>query len=139
MYLNRKGNKATGETFMSFNTLGDYVRTIVNIYSGAELDRKYWLTTREIDFFIALSHHVLIGITNPISEDAVQIYKKHFNPQINKKDISTYLSRICKKKWAVYDVETKVVRINPIIAELDVGEDRMDFKIRLVLEQNEID
>ena len=139
MYLIRKGNKATGESFTSFNELGDYIRTIVYIYSGAELDRKYWLTTREVDFFIALSHHVLIGIRNPISEDAVQIYKKHFNPQINKKDISTYLNRICKKKWAVYDVENKIVKINPIIAELEPGDDRMDFKIRLVLDNNATD
>lgn len=98
------------------------------------MDRDYWLTPRELDFYESMCFHVLHDILSPISEEAIQIYKKHFNPATTKKDISNYVARICKKKWANYDVESKVLTLNPIVAGINLREDRFDFRIRLLLE-----
>ena len=79
MHVDRKETKAIAETYLPFNNLADYISRIITIYSGAEIDRELWLTPREHTFFISTAIHVLNGISNPISEDAIQIYENYFN------------------------------------------------------------
>lgn len=139
MHLDRKANTALAETFTQFNNVRDYIRIIVSIYAAADLDRSVWMTEREQDFFVCTASHVLMGIKDPISKEAVQIYKKHFHPTTKKNNISHYINKIRNKKWIKYDVEKREVELNPILNGVSIHEDRIDFKIRLLLKENEVD
>lgn len=139
MHLSRKNSKAVAESHLPFTSIDSYVRFIVDLYSAVEIKRELWLTEREKDFFVATVIHVLQGCDNPISDEALQIYKDYFYFKTTKSKISDYLNRICKKNWAKYDKKNRVVQIPPIFSGIGPDEDMMDFKLRFSYEADRSD
>lgn len=139
MHLTKKKNKLVAESFKNIIDISAYIRYIVNIYSASEIKRELWLTEREKDFFVATTIHILQGISNPISEDALQIYKKYFHPQNNNRKTSDYLNRLEKKKWVKYDSDEKTVQIPAIFDEMDLNENMVDFNLRFSYNERKID
>lgn len=131
MLLDRRGNIAIAESFVSCRELTQYLESVIDIYSSVEIDEQYWVTKREKEFLIATSINVLKGYTNPISPESLQIYKKYFSPTIKNNNISNYIDKLRKKKWLQYDAEKKEIKLSPILSTVSVEKDRIDFKIRL--------
>lgn len=139
MLLHRTEKKATAETHKQFKNLPLYIRYIVNIYSAAEIKRELWLTEREKDFFVATVIVVLNGITDPISDEAVQIYKNFFYNKTGKAKISDYINRITNKNWAVYDKRYRKITLPSLFYGIDVKEDMIDFILRFAYETDRPD
>ena len=97
-----------------FSSREEYILKLVDIQTTLTVAREYHLTDREKVFFVACVVCVLNGYTNPISIDAIQIYKEIFNFETNKKTISDYITKLTKKKWLLYDKKGKVMTIPPL-------------------------
>lgn len=101
------------------NNLGGLIRILINIYSATEVKRTQWLTEREKDFFIGMIINLVNDFNDPYSNEAIQIYKKYFNPKINKRNISDYLTRISNKNWIEYNKKKKKdIVVNLMFKEL---------------------
>jgi len=135
MHLRRNNSRAVAESHQGFNDIGLYIRVIIDIYSASEVNREYWLTEREKEFYVATVVHITEGIDNPISDEAVQIYKKYFNPTTDKIKISDYLNRCRKKEWLKYDTGNRKVEIPQIFHNIDKNTDVMDFNLRYIYEK----
>lgn len=130
MNFSRIEDKAAADSFKLYSDITRYLRVIVDIYSSSEIDRIYWLTDREKDFFVATVILLSNKETNPTSKEAIQIYKKYFSPAIKKVNINDYINKLKKKGWLKYNKLTKAVEIPAIF--LDIGEesDVIDFNLR---------
>jgi len=137
VYLKRKGGVAQAEATVYTKGIDPYVRYIVSVYSAIRIDRDFWLTRRELDFFVATVTHVYSGILNPISDEALQIYKNLFSKAIEKRQISTYLNILRKKQWLKYDPHKKIVYLPPLIQNISLKGDRVDFSIRILMDLDE--
>lgn len=134
MDLSRRNNIAVGTTSYSCSQIERYLRVIIDIYSSSEIRRDLWLTEREKEFFISTIIHVIQGHVNPISDEAVQIYKKYFNPNTNKVKISDYINRIRKKGWIEYDKRKRVLLIPGLFEGITMDGDVMTFNLRFSYE-----
>lgn len=139
MLISRKNDRASAESNRKVSSLPAYIRRIIDVYSAMEIDRTLWLTDREKDFYVATVVHVVNGITNPISDEALQIYKELFFFQTNKRKIADYINRISKKKWAIYDKKKRHVRVVPIFDNISIDGDLFDFNFRLFYEADRSD
>lgn len=109
----------------------EYIYKVIGVQSALGVSRQNRLTDREHVFLVATVVCVLNGHTNPISEDAIQIYKKVFQNKVNKKNISDYIGKISKKKWILYDKRKKTVKVAPLLEKLDLR--KQDFTLKLEL------
>jgi hypothetical protein len=132
MHLSRNKNKAVADSSKNFDQFDRYVRIIIDVYSSSEVNRDFWLTEREKEFYVSTIIHCSNGFLNPISEEAIQIYKKYFNQSTNKGKISDYINRIRKKGWIKYNKKNKRVDIPKIFHELGVEGDEMTFNLRFI-------
>lgn len=131
MQLKRRNSKAEANVGITFDEVSDYIRVVIDIYSATVIRRELWLTEREKEFFIATVIHVMKGHVNPISDPALQIYKKYFNPATNKVKIADYINRVRKKGWVLYNKRKKVVEIPPIFHKIGESGDQMTFNLTL--------
>lgn len=129
MNLTRQKYKSVAVSSKNFKDLADFIRVIVDIYSSSEVNREYWLTEREKDFFVSTVIHVLNGIDNPISKEALQIYKNNFNPATKNHVISDYINKCRKKGWVKYEPTEKRVEIPPMFYEINVDKDVIEFNL----------
>jgi len=129
MEFSRKGDKAYCESSHEYVDETVYIRKIIDIYSASDIKKKFWLTDREKDFFVSTIVHINLGIDNPISEAAVQIYKKYFNFKISKKVINQYITLIANKKWLKYDKEGRQVKMPGIFYDIKTEHDSFEFKL----------
>lgn len=135
MDLVRKDNTANASSYIRCSSLDLYIRIIIDVYSSSDINRKFWLTDREKEFYIATVIHVIHNYLNPISEEALQIYKKYFNHTTGKAKISDYINKIRKKGWLKYDKRKKVVEIPKIFHGIDADKDFMYFNLGFSYEQ----
>lgn len=130
MNFARSGEKASATSYRLYEDITLYLRVIIDVYSSSEVDRMYWLTDREKDFFIATVICLLDGEKSPTSEEALQIYKKHFNPSIKKVNINDYLNKLKKKGWLKYNKNEKLVEVPAIFNNIGGDRDTLDFNLR---------
>ena len=135
MYLDRKGNKATVKAHVRYKNLSDYIGTLIDVYAAIRLERDFWLTDRERQFFIATVIHVTSGYINPICDESVQIYKDYFDPKVTKGKIPDYLNRLRAKNWLTYDKGTKKVEIASLLKDISMDSDMFDFNLRFLHEK----
>lgn len=135
MDLFRQESRAIASSARLCRGVDTYIRIIIDIYSSSEIDRRFWLTDREKEFYIATIINILNGHLNPISEESIQIYKKYFNNNTDKSKISDYINRIRKKSWLKYNKRTKVVEVPPIFYGIDLNNDSIRFNLNFVYEQ----
>lgn len=129
MKLKRRHNIAEASSAKRFNDISDYIRVIVDIYSSSDVNRNLWLTEREKEFFIATVINYIQGNRNPISDEAVQIYKKYFSPATNKVKISDYINRVRKKEWVMYNKRSKAIEIPSIFHNIGGRGDEITFNL----------
>lgn len=129
MEFSRKNGKGNAEESHKFDNIEDYVRWVVNVYASAVVLREMWLTEREKDFFVATVIHINKGIDNPISESAIQIYKKYFNFGVTKRIINNLIRKIQQKDWVEYDKEGRHIKIPAIFYGIGIKRDSFEFKL----------
>lgn len=135
MDLFRQESRAIASSARLCGSIDVYIRIIIDIYSSSEIARRFWLTDREKEFYIATIIHILNGHLNPISEESMQIYKKYFNKNTDKAKISDYINRIRKKSWLKYNKRTKVVEVPPIFHGIELDGDSIRFNLNFSYEQ----
>lgn len=144
MFFRREkgGNKATGTRSETHNSFENYVEQIVDLLAAAspsDISRNDWLTDQERRFFVATVICLNENITNPLSEKAVQIYKKYFTNSIDKKAINNYIRRIQKKGWIDYDKDGRYIKVPEIFYGIVKEKDFFEFKITVCYEANRQD
>lgn len=123
---------------MPFDSRVEFIGKMVDIQTTLTVAREYHLTDREKVFFVACVVSVLNGYANPISEDAIQIYKKIFNFETNKKTISDYIKKLTKKKWLLYDKKNKMITIPPLFKGIDLNQHSFELTLSISLEESQL-
>lgn len=131
MIFARKGEQGKGETSYRLENLESYIQYIIDAYSGMEVLKADWPTISERKFLVATVIMVSEGVTNPINNLAVQIYKKHFNYQVDRKVINKYLTKLVGKGWLTYDIHDKHVQIPICLRGINKEKDSVEFKIKI--------
>lgn len=139
VHLYRSEDTIHAESVKFMDYAPAFIRKVINLFSAAEIKRDLWLTEREKDFYVAMVIHVSQGIENPSSDEAIQIYKDYFTPEVNKRVISDYTNRISKKKWASYNRVKKKIEIPSLFLDMDLEKQHAEFKIELHYEINRQD
>lgn len=134
MEFSRKKEVAKGESKQNYDDLGEYIEKIINVYSSADISHDFFLTSAENRFLVSTVIMINEGITNPISNAGVQIYKKYFNYKVTRRDINTYLRKLSKKFWVEYDVQGKYVKVPMIFEGINKEKDSVEFKIKIELD-----
>ena len=86
-------------------------------------------------FYASSIIHYNLGITNPISESALQIYKKYYKETVNKVEIADLLKIISKRNWIFYDKEERSIEIHPLFKKIDLK--NLSFSFNIILRKNE--
>ena len=136
MYLEKSNTVTSAETFVDCKDFKTYLDNLIDLYSVVEVASQYVLTLRQRDFLSCTVIAVSSGYLDPISPHALQIYKKHFSSTIKKSDISSYIGKLRKKKWLQYNTEKRELKLPPILNDISPKEGTMDFRIRLVFDNN---
>lgn len=134
MEVRREVGVSKCESSDSFSEIEKYIRKIIDIFAASELPREQWLTEREKTFFISCVIHLNNGITNPICESAVQIYKKYHDNKVTKKQINNYLTLVGDKFWLKYDKDGKHVKVPELFMMIGREKDSFEFKINMSYE-----
>lgn len=134
MEFSRKKEVAKGESKQNYDDLGEYIEKIIKVYSSADIYHDFFLTSAESRFLVSTVIMINEGITNPISNAGVQIYKKYFNYKVTRRDINTYLRKLSKKFWVEYDVQGKYVKVPMIFEGINKEKDSVEFKIKIELD-----
>lgn len=130
MNLRRSKNKAVADSIKSIEDINLYIRLIIDIFSSTEINRNYWLTEREKEFYVSTVIHYINGYLSPIQEESIQIYKKYFNKKTNKAKISDYINRVRTKGWLKYNKKTKEIEIPQIFHGISSDGDSITFNLR---------
>lgn len=120
-----------GRASLKFSDLESYIEQIVDMVTVTDALPEEWLTKTEKRFLVATAILTCDGVTNPISNLAVQIYKKYFNYQVDRKVINKYLTALVKKGWIEYDIQDKYVKVPLICRDLGKEKDSMEFTIKI--------
>lgn len=131
MIFDRRGDSGKGETSYELEDQVTYVEYIIDACCGIEVLRPNWPTLTERKFLVATVILVSEGVTNPISNLAVQIYKKYFNYQVDRNVINKYITKLVKKGWIQYDIHDKNVQVLLLLRGINKEKDSVEFKIKI--------
>lgn len=134
MIFDRKGDGGKGETSYRLRDLERYVEYLIDACCGIEVLRPDWPTLTERKFLVATVILLGEGVTNPINNLALQIYKKYFNYQVDRKVINKYLTALMKKGWLTYDKHDKNVQVLLLLRNINKEKDSVEFKIKIELD-----
>lgn len=123
------------EETVSYNSSIEFLIYAINMLTVIRGNECKPLTNRMKIFYASSIIHYNLGITNPISGSALQIYKKYYKNSVDKREISDILRLISKRKWIFYDKEEKSIDIHPLFKKIDLN--NLSFSFNILLNNNE--
>lgn len=135
MKISKSTNNTIVDESINYDSIFDFLIGAIDCLIAIRIKECKPLTNRMKRFYASSIIHYNLGITNPISESALQIYKKYYKETVNKVEIADLLKIISKRNWIFYDKEEKSIEIHPLFKKIDLK--NLSFSFNIILRKNE--